>query len=699
MQQWVGHDFETTTIFVSAYRRSSGYRAEIDGLRAVAVTAVIVNHFDRTLLPGGYLGVDIFFVISGYVITSVLARSHYQTFGNFILDFYRRRIKRLIPALVFCCLITGLVLCLFDPDPSGRLTTGINALLGFSNISLYHQQVDYFGAAAEFDPFTHTWSLGVEEQFYLLFPSLAWMTGASRRNFVGRRKLFSWVLAASALSLFAFVYHQKTNQPAAYFLMHARFWELGFGCMAFLASGRISALSMRAPTRVLTSILFAFLAAALFAPRANTVPATVGVVVMTGLLIATIQSGTIPHRLLTYRPIVYIGLISYSLYLWHWSVLALSRWTVGVLGLYMPLQVVLMLVLAGISYHLVEAPLREAEWSPRRAITITYGISASLTGVLLFLLLARPWFGDPLSSRLYAGQVPEIQIHYSKLRKEAAKRVSCNIFDTGTMATQFPASCGAGQDAAKPTVYLLGDSHIFQFNAIIAQYAIGQGYNYRSVWGNSCLFPAATLYGESSECFRLQSALQAALIENIKAGDIVFIGNALYARFSGLWDGDRGDPARSGTLEHYAKAYSASLRSLAEQLVGKGVRVVIYLDGAQFVDFRGSEHCAEQWFAPHPPEQCFIAEQEFLYHRDRLFGWVREWARGPYRLAWDGMDDNTCGNGVCRATHYRDSNHFKAYYAAYIFEKFLAQHPELTSTAEPSPSAANQAAHSELQRP
>jgi hypothetical protein len=156
------------------------YRPEIDGLRAFALIAVIINHFNRALLPSGYLGVDVFFVISGFVITSSLSKRSFNSFGEFILTFYARRIKRLIPALVLFVVITSLMISMFNPNPGPDIGVGWRALFGVSNIHLYRQSADYFSTSIDLNPFVHTWSLGVEEQFYLLFPLIAWITGFTR---------------------------------------------------------------------------------------------------------------------------------------------------------------------------------------------------------------------------------------------------------------------------------------------------------------------------------------------------------------------------------------------------------------------------------------------------------------------------------------------------------------------------------------
>ena len=211
------------------------YRPEIDGLRAFAVVAVIINHFNKEILPNGYLGVDIFFVISGFVITSSLYQRPSKNFKDFISGFYERRIKRLVPALSVFVLITSIAICLFNPFAGTSLKTGLSSLFGLSNIYLFQVSTDYFARSTDLNVFTHTWSLGVEEQFYILFPFLIWFSGFGRQTKNGSRNLFLAVGSLAIASLISFLYLYPINQPAAYFLMPTRFWEMASGCLLFIA--------------------------------------------------------------------------------------------------------------------------------------------------------------------------------------------------------------------------------------------------------------------------------------------------------------------------------------------------------------------------------------------------------------------------------------------------------------------------------
>jgi len=152
------------------------YRPEVDGLRAIAIGAVIANHFWSELLPGRFLGVDIFFVISGYVITRSLDERKYRCLGELLTEFYSRRAKRILPALIVCVVATAIlgavVINSQASEYTGSMTAGLLALIGLSNIYFFKETIDYFGTSPQLNLFTQTWSLGAEERFYIIFPLL-----------------------------------------------------------------------------------------------------------------------------------------------------------------------------------------------------------------------------------------------------------------------------------------------------------------------------------------------------------------------------------------------------------------------------------------------------------------------------------------------------------------------------------------------
>lgn len=381
---------------------TQGYRPDVDGLRAIAIAAVIAYHLSNNLLPGGLLGVDMFFVISGYVITVSLISQSHSSFRDLFLGFYCRRIKRLLPALILCVIVTCLIGALFispqeDAFPHS-MKAGFFALFGLSNIYLLREATDYFGTSAEFNLFTQTWSLGVEEQFYLVFPALLWISGEASGYPRGRQFLLVALGLLTTLSILSRFWLRDTMPISAFFLMPPRFWELSAGCMIALVTLNASdsfftIAPWLASTLVGTALIF---------PGALPLYVTPTIVIGTAVLIMTLRPGHLIHRLLTLRWMLLVGLMSYSLYLWHWSILAISRWTIGVHWWLAPLQIGMILGFAALSYFLVERPLRHAKWSTSKLMTIGLGLTVVLCSASAVFVIYK----SGMTGMLYTGTPP-----------------------------------------------------------------------------------------------------------------------------------------------------------------------------------------------------------------------------------------------------------------------------------------------------
>ena len=653
---------------------SSKYRPEIDGLRAFAVVAVIINHFNKDLLPSGYLGVDIFFVISGYVITSSLAGRESKNFLDFLTGFYERRIKRLVPALVVFVLITSVLISLFNPDPGVALGLGWKSLFGVSNISLYRSSTDYFAQSTELNPFTHTWSLGVEEQFYLLFPFLIWFSGFGQQTAKGARNLFFWVGAMTIASLIGFIYVYQVNQPAAYFLMPPRFWEMAAGCLLFIGFQKRARIE-QALEKVPPLLVVALMTAVMFRPSGGR-GGTIAIVLLAAVLIACLKKGTAAYQFFTLEKVVYIGLISYSLYLWHWTVLSISRWTIGIHWWSVPLQAGLMLLLAISSYKWIETPYRKVEWSPLRWKTIGIGIILPASAATLLIGYTK---SESFSIFLGSNEKSKQAIALPNLPSK-----QCNIFEDHPKAVQLSSDCGAVDFKGRPTLYSLGDSHSQQFNDFLAEYARRNNYNYVFIWGNSCLFPSAVVRKGGEICFDRQKILESQMLPIIRKNDIVFIGNALYARFNENWSDGEKYVTRSGTplnIDDAAKMFSHKFQELAEAITLKGAKVVLYIDGVQFPGLEsGGDMCKLEWFRPRwaVSKECFHDIEDHLRVINRNFSWRKEWENRRTKIAWNAYEyGDSCSAKICNASRYSDSNHFKRDYAAYHFYAFVREHPGL----------------------
>jgi peptidoglycan/LPS O-acetylase OafA/YrhL len=541
---------------MSTPEASLNYRPEVDGLRALAVISVIINHIRPDLLPAGYLGVDIFFVIPGFVITTSLAARPHNSLGDFLADFYVRRIKRILPALVVVVVVGGIAICLVDPSPRVTLRTGVAALFGLSNIYLRRVSTDYFAASPAFNIFLHTWSLGVEEQFYFLFPVLCWFGGLGRGSARAPKFLLVATALLSAASFVAFVLLYPVWQTFAYFEMPTRFWELSAGCLLAIVSRGINQEGRKLPP-ILSSLIAPVLVGTLFVPLQFTVIATFCAVALATALIATLQRGSPAYSFFAHRYVVFVGLISYSLYLWHWIVICLSRWTIGMSWWSVVGQIALMFALAILSYRYIETPLRRRTWSNYRIPSIAYGISASASVALLYLVFQ----GSLNAGVLYGDKFPE-QLRQTwwenKLTGQYLEKCHARYF-----STQLIGECLSVPAGKNGTVYLIGDSHARNYlPAVRAVFGDDYTVAYLTMgWGCAFLPPDMAEAYSFVGCPAYAPNVARFLSGALRPGDIIVIGQRLL-----------------GAPERRTDNYLVFINKLARQFGEFGARVIL-LDG------------------------------------------------------------------------------------------------------------------------
>jgi len=419
------------------------YRKEVDGLRAWAVLPVLAFHAAVPGFAGGFVGVDVFFVISGYLITGILLRD-IDKGGFSIVHFLERRARRIIPALyvvLLACLVAGWFLLL--PDTLENLGQGTVATVLSANNVLLLLTSGYWDILTELKPLLHTWSLGVEEQFYLIFP---WVLFA-----VHKRGWTGWMLACAAIASLALAEWTVSRSPqTAFFMLHTRAFELLAGAMLAYAESRRGDLGARFGTAArgfLAITGLAMIAASVVLFDGSTrLPGVLSLVPVVGtMLVIAFASEKIPGaRLLCHRSVVGVGLISYSLYLWHQPLLAFLRLTsaehptlamsLGAVALAFPL--------AYLSWRFVERPFRQSGgWTRAQVFAFTILGGAGLAGAGLML--------DRQGG--FPRRVPEFQ---QATHSDGRPMRRGEYGDRPHMFEDAPFT-----DAAKPNVVVLGNSY------------------------------------------------------------------------------------------------------------------------------------------------------------------------------------------------------------------------------------------------
>lgn len=678
-----------------------GFRADIQGMRALAVSLVLIYHLYPDLLPGGFVGVDVFFVISGFLITGGLWRGFQRNGRVRLLDFWGRRARRLVPAAALALTATWFVSrIMLAPslleDTAGQIRA---SALYYQNWQLAHEAVNYLTANQAATPVQHFWSLSVEEQFYLLWPLLfvlAALTGARRRRAV----LAAGMVTLTAASLAYSVYETRVDPAAAYFVTTTRMWELGAGGLLAMLPERVS----RALSRqgwLGWAGLAAVLASAFALSGSSEFPGFLAVLPVGGAVML-IASGPAPgrpravwrspERLMSVRPMVFLGGISYSLYLWHWPIIDL--WT-NYTGhspdaLSGPVIIALSLVLAWWSKTFVEDLVR---LSPKLTGHGWRSLSTALAAVLPVALVSVYLAGIPgqWDGKLGPGYPGAAAIASADVSVPAKPVLPPPDDATAAIPEYWQQGCLDGEYAVAPkecvygdkthptlTVALVGDSIVGNWFPALNELALRYHWKLITEVHATCPWtatqvtdPNTSVIGVSyTACDEWNVAVQHDLLTSIRPNVVI---TSDFTQVGTLTDPKYGPAAYAGI--------AAGMAVYWKQLQAQGTSV-IPIQETPMMDFTPPD-CVAEYGAASPacdiPADQAIPQDPPTVQAARLMG-------GTVKVV--DMNRYICAHGVCKSVVgnvlvYFDAHHLTSSYVdtmtPYLASALFATSPVLAS--------------------
>lgn len=633
-----------------------GYRADLEGLRGIAILLVVAVHTGVPWLTGGYVGVDIFFVLSGFLITGLIVREKRTTGHLRFADFYVRRLRRLLPAL-FLMLIVVCGCAMLVLAPAGQrpqFTLASAASFWSSNIYLGVKQFDYFAQGPGANWFLHTWSLGVEEQFYLVWPALlVWLLGrGGAGGNLKRLKIALWLVAAT--SLVACITLTYTLPQPAFYMMPTRAWQFAVGALVWIycmvpSTERSSPVVTRTHASIvgwlglgLIAVASVWLSSTTAYPGPYALLPTLGAV---ALIFAGSGHGapSATTRLLSIKPLQWIGHVSYSWYLWHWPVLMIGKALIhSDSPAYRVLLVAISFVVACASYTFVESPIRHQKlwlrW-PRSTVggALAVMVLAVGIGVGLHHRAVTQWATPPF--RVYAAASDDWPAVYR----------GC---DADSPVVKI---CSVGPANARHTVVLIGDSHAAQWYPAMKRVFDRPGWRLLLMFRHGCpmaMAPNAHHYGgvDDPVCALWKNNALAATVE--ANPDIVVI--------SSFW-GDFQQPTENDWL--------AGTQKVLRVLSPAAGHVYVFRD-TPHLSFNGAYCLAERISRPswlQWDSSCSAPSGDNTMRQ--IDGWVSAATQRFQNVSMINMNTFVCPKGRCKAERdgmvvYLDSNHLTANFAA-----------------------------------
>lgn len=625
------------------------FRRDIQGLRAMAVIAVVLYHSKFEWAAGGFLGVDVFFVISGYVITEMLWREYERNNRISLSDFFGRRARRLLPALTALLLFVGIAsILLLNPIEDQRTayrsslaTTAFSANLLYANDSM-----GYFDRPADANVLLHTWSLAVEEQFYLVYPCVfAGLLWFARRRRSPRITVFSGL---SVLGLLSLVVKSQTPALQSFYLPHTRAWELLAGALVALLPlarlpSRLRSLAGVAGAALVSICIFGF-------EHVKTLPAAGSLVPVAGavaLVAAGTDVGAVTSRALSARPLVWIGDHSYAWYLWHWPLMVMARATfLSESSTLACAAGFAALVPAAWSTQLLEQRFRrDNTLVGRRAVGLTFrciAISAAAAGVL-FAGATALGRSDQVAAAIRAGA------------EYPATELGCN-----RGVAELPPQCTIGTGSVR--VVMLGDSTAGHFSApaIAAVDRAGVTLQLSSLPGCAPVpvdaRPAADRSSETGCLAKLEASLVA--IEELRPDRVVLTASPKHVLSNRDVFVDPSTNAIATTAAHKARIWSEALRIVLERLDRAGVQTTV-IQAVPMLDVAPLE-CSTWRLLVNACDDSVpvdVSERVDALYREAL----REAASGLASARIVDLTGALCPTGICAAYDsewvYRDEIH------------------------------------------
>lgn len=486
-----------------ALKPPSGFRRDIEGLRAIAVLSVLAYHLHIPGTSGGFVGVDVFFVISGYLITGHLVSEAAEGQGVRFVDFYARRFRRILPAATATIVATVAAGMLFL-DPLDTVLVGDDARsasLFYSNIFFWSQSTDYLAEARTVSLFQQYWSLSLEEQFYIVWPIIigltAWMAARSRRRQI--RQWLAAVLLVLVVASFVLSVDAASNDPVGgFFLLQNRWWELGLGALLAVSAQTLRSISARKANLILSCGLLMILLSVIRYNEQTTWPGSSAAVPVLGAALVIWSgvhtSSSLTKRLISSYPMGLVGRYSYSIYLWHWPLVVLVAKPQGYSGFSVVAVVLATLFLAALSYHLVEAPFRVSKVLQNQP-RLTLAVGGCLIAIGALAPSALGFLAPPLD----AGRPVDAQPHQAGQVIQATDFVPSNLVPSlpeGTndkdpnaarnVSCERLGDCTSGDPDSPFKVVIFGDSHADHWAPAVRAFAESKGGRFDRLTKGGC---------------------------------------------------------------------------------------------------------------------------------------------------------------------------------------------------------------------